>query len=104
MGMAYLNMAAMVFEVTLPKMRSTAIAWMMVFQFTGGLIGPLADQALSGRIGLQPEMVWVMASALGLALVLLTALFFLLPGEIDPGRGHLAFCRKLEPRLESQEQ
>ncbi|MCB2210016.1 MFS transporter [bacterium] len=101
-AMVYPNLVAIAFEITLPEVRSSVVALLIVFQLAGGLVGPLAVQALTGRIGIQTAMSWVTTGSWGLGLVFLTAMLFFIPDEMDHVREHLAFRSKLEARLESQ--
>lgn len=101
-AMAYPNMVVMAFEITLPEIRSSVIALLILLQMAGSLVGPLAVRALTDQIGIRAAMSWVTTGAWGLAMVFLTAMLFSIPDEIDHVREHLAFRSKLESRLESQ--
>jgi MFS family permease len=95
------NVIAMVFDTTLPELRSTAMTFMMFCQLIGSMIGPLAVGALIPRIGSGSAILWVCVVAWGISLLLI-GLLFLMPKDIENLRKHMAYRSQLEARLESR--
>ncbi len=97
------NVIAMVFDITLPEIRSTSMAIMMLFQLIGSVIGPMLVGILIPKIGLEQALLWVCVGAWGSSLVLLFGISRLLPKEIEWLRKQMAYRSQLERQLQTQE-
>jgi len=97
------NIIAMVFGITLPELRSIAMAIMMVFQLVGFVLGSSIIRRLIPVIGLGPAILWFCVGAWGISLLLLIGLLWFIPKEIEVLRRQMAYRSRLEGRLQSQD-
>jgi len=96
------NVIAMVFDITLPELRSTSISIMMLFQLIGSFLGPILVGYLLPFTGLGNALLWVCAFAWGISLLLLIALCRIMPQEIEGLRKRMAYRSQLERQLKTQ--
>ncbi len=103
MSFTWPNIVASVMDITLPELRATANALVLLFQAVGTFIVPVLVFFLQARIGLGPAILWTTIGPWMLCLAILIALLFLLPGEIERLRRHMAYRSHLEARLQTPE-
>jgi len=97
------NTVAMVFDITLPEIRSEAVSIMMLHQFLGTLTGSSLMRRLLQWMDLRSALLSVCLGAWGISLLLLIGLFMCLPGEVEQLRKHMAYRRNLEERLQTKD-
>lgn len=96
------NLFATLFDITLPEIRSSAIAVFMVFQLAGMTVGSAMMDYFAAKIGLGSAILWVSTGSWGVSLLFLIGLLFLLPEEIERLRKHLAYRSQLEARFDAE--
>ena len=97
------NSVAMVFDITLPEIRSEAVSILMLHQFLGTLTGSSLVRHLLQWMDLRSALLFVCLGAWGISLLLLICLFMCLPGEVEELRKHMAYRRSLEERLQTKD-
>jgi len=99
MSFSWPNVIAMVFEVTLPEVRSFTTAIVLALQALGGLGGPFLVSLLQTRLGLRAAILSVAIGAWLLGLLLMAGLIIFLPVDVENLRRHMAYRSHLERRL-----
>jgi MFS family permease len=103
MAMERPNVIAMVFDMTLPELRSTSMSIMMLFQLIGSFLGPILVGYLMPFMGLGHALSWVCTGAWGISLALLVGVYRFMPGEIEWLRKQMAYRSQLERQMQMQE-
>jgi MFS transporter, Spinster family, sphingosine-1-phosphate transporter len=96
------NVIAMVFDMTLPELRSTSISIMMLFQLIGSIIGPILVGFLIPFTGLRNGLLWVSVGAWLISLFLLMSVYCLMPHEIEWLRKQMAYRSQLEKQIQTR--
>ena len=99
MSFSWPNVIAMIFEVTLPEVRSFTTAIVLALQALGGLGGPFLVSLLQVRLGLRAAILSVAIGAWLLGLLLMVGLIIFLPVDVENLRRHMAYRSHLERRL-----
>ena len=102
MSFSWPNMISLIFEVTVPEVRSFATALMLALQALGGLLGPYLVSRAQLRFGLRVAMLSLSIGAWLLGLIVVCGLFFTLSRDIENLRRHMAYRSQLERRLGKQ--
>jgi MFS family permease len=97
------NVLAMVFDITLPELRSTSMSIVMFFQLVGYVSGPLFVQLLIPFVGLGRALLWVCVGAWGISFVILMGVYQVIPKEIEWLRKQMAYRSQLERHLQMQD-
>jgi MFS family permease len=93
------NILATIFDLTLPEVRSSALAILYLFQLLGTAGSTLLIRRLETSMSLGAAMQWLGGGAWGLCAVLLGIVSFLVPAAIRNLRRHMAYRSYLESRL-----
>jgi MFS family permease len=98
------NLLATIFDITLPEVRSTALAIFMFFQLLGSFVAGLLASYLMGRMDLVGMIRWLGVLPWGICVLLLVGVLILLPKEIRQIHRHMAYRSYLESRLAQKRQ
>lgn len=101
-SMARPNTFAMVFDITLPEIRTMSVSVLMVFQLIGLGLGSLLVKSLGPGLDIHATLFIVTVVSILLSLLLLIGLLSRMPKEIENLRRHMAYRSQLEARLESR--
>jgi MFS-type transporter involved in bile tolerance (Atg22 family) len=92
-------MIAVIFEITIPEIRSFTTSIVLALQAIGGLLGSLLVPILQKRIELQAAILTISIGAWLLGFLCLVRLFVTLPGDVENLRRQMAYRSHLERRL-----
>jgi len=98
------NMFASVMDITLPELRASAFAFVLVFQTLGVLVSPFILSLVQRYVGLIDAIMWLSIGAWAVCLVILVLLLILVPRDIEELRRHMAYRSHLEVRLQQEKQ
>jgi MFS family permease len=99
MSFSWPNMIAVIFEITIPEIRSFTTSIVLALQAIGGLLGSLLVPILQKRIELQAAILTISIGAWLLGFLCLVRLFVTLPGDVENLRRQMAYRSHLERRL-----
>mgnify|MGYP001083741402 CR=1 FL=1 len=99
MSFTWPNIAASLLDITLPEVRGTAIGIVLFFQSIGNLVGARIVTQIEVQAGSANAILWVSIGGWMVSLVLLIALFFFIPKDIEKLRRHMAYRSHLEARV-----
>jgi MFS family permease len=83
------NVISTVYDVTLPEVRSTALAVQYFIENAGAALSPLVAGIIAVRYSLQDAILWICVSTWLLCAVFFLAVAYLLPKDIATLRGQL---------------
>jgi MFS transporter, Spinster family, sphingosine-1-phosphate transporter len=99
MSFSWPNLIAVVFDVSVPEVRSFVTAILLGLQALSGLITPALIPLLQIRLGLRTTILSLSIGAWLVGLLVTCGLFFTLPHDIENLRRHMAYRSHLERRL-----
>lgn len=100
MSFSWPNLIAILFEVTLPEVRSFFTAIMLALQTLGGILAAKLIPILHTRLELQTSILALSLSGWLLGSLAVGGLFFTLPKDTENLRRHMAYRSHLERRLD----
>lgn len=102
MAFTWSNVFASLMDITLPELRASAFALALVFQMLGASISPFVLSLARGLFGWGGAILWTCVGACVICLFLLLRALFLIPGDIELLRRHMAYRSHLEARLQKE--
>jgi MFS family permease len=99
MSFLWPNMIASVMDITLPELRSSAIAIVLFFQALGYITGPIFTNLLLNYTDEANAILLVCVGAWVASIPCLLRLLFSMPKDVERLRRHMAYRSHLEARL-----
>ena len=83
------NVVSTVYDITLPEIRSTALAVESFIESAGAALAPLMTGIIADKTSIQDAMLWICLTAWGLCGIFFIICAFLIPHDVETLRGQL---------------